>query len=39
MVPNAIAEGLILSAGSEKQTLIGTTKVVIFPGCELSVIF
>jgi len=39
MEPKEIEEGLILRAGSEKQTLIGTTDVVVLPGSKLSVAF
>lgn len=39
IVPKEIEERLIFSAGNEKQTLIGTTDVVVLPGRRLSVAF
>ncbi len=37
--PRLREEGLILSVGSEKYTLIGTTVVFVLPGNKLSVDF
>ena len=37
--PRLSEEGLILSVGSEKHTLIGTTVVLVLPGNKLSVGF